>query len=471
MTDRHDDDDGAGTGATRRELLRASVLLGGAAVVARAGAAQAQGGMGSGGHAGHHQHGAGGHPPPAAPTAPVRKGPRPTPAGWQDGGRVIVPNGRRLPWKVVGGVKVFHLVAELIEHEIIPGVVIEAWGYNGSTPGPLIEAEQGDRVRIYVTNRLPEETTVHWHGVILANGMDGVGGLTQKVIAPGQTFAYEFTFERAGTFMYHPHFDEMTQMAMGMNGLIVVHPRGSRGERVRDHAIMLHEWKLRAGTRRPDPLAMNDFNVLTMNGVAFPGTAPIVAAQGDRVRLRFGNLSPMDHHSIHLHGHVWEEVATDGGEVPRSARRPETTVLVPVGAARVVEFVADALGDWPMHCHMTHHAMNQMGHTSPVLLGADLREADRQLQAAVPGYMTMGHAGMGGMGAMGMPMPTNSAPMKGQDGPFGLIDMGGMFTIVKVRAKVEPGVDPGWYQHPAGTVAGPATAAALARDGIDPDAL
>src|SRR5207249_5676230 len=143
---------------------------------------------------------------------------------------------------------------------------------------------EGDRVRIYVTNKLPEPTSVHCHGIFLPNGMDGVAGLTQKAIEPGETYKYEFTLRQHGTHMYHPHFDEMTQMAMGMMGMFIVHPRRPRAPRVdRDFAIMLSEWAITPGTRRPNPLVMSDFNVLTMNSKAFPGTAPLVVGRGERV--------------------------------------------------------------------------------------------------------------------------------------------------------------------------------------------
>lgn len=379
--------------------------------------------------------------------------------------QLIVPNGSLLPWKQREGVKVFHLVAEPIKHTIAPGLEIEAWGYNGSTPGPVIEATVGERVRIYVTNKLPEATSVHWHAILVPNGMDGVGGLTQKPIAPGQTFKYEFTFDRAGTFMYHPHLDEMTQLALGTQGMIVVHPKGGERRVVRDYVLMTHEMKIPIGASRPDPLAMNDFNVLTFNGKAFPATEPLLAEVGDLVRIRIGNLGPMDHHPIHLHGHTFEVVGTDGGTIPPSARHPDTTVLVPVGSTRTIEFVADAPGDWPLHCHMTHHMMNQMGHDVANLVGADVRGLDAKLGRVVPGYMTMGHAGMAEMSSMSMPQPKNSISMIGGKGPHGPIDMGGMFTLLKVRDKLGAG-DPGWYQAPAGSVAGEASADELARDGI-----
>ncbi|MBP6627843.1 MAG: copper oxidase [Kofleriaceae bacterium] len=378
---------------------------------------------------------------------------------------VVVPNGATLPFVKKAGVKVFHLIAEPVTHTIAPGLEIEAWGYNGRTPGPLIEAVEGDRVRIYVTNKLPEPTTVHWHGLFLPAGMDGVAGLTQPVIPVGKTFRYEFDLVKAGTFMYHPHFDEMTQIALGMVGMFVVHPKTSKDKRrVRDYSLMAHEWKIPIGTRRPDPMAMNDFNVLTFNSKAFPATEPLVAEVGDRVRIRLGNLGPMDHHPIHLHGYAFEVTYTDGGPVPKAARWPETTVLVPVGATRVIELVADVPGDWAMHCHMTHHVMNQMGHDAPNLVGADVRGLDKKIGRVVPGYMTMGSTGMGDM--MEMSQPDNSISMLGGDGPFGMIDMGGMFTVLKVRDKLTGDKDPGWYEHPKGTVADEATDDDLSRDGI-----
>jgi FtsP/CotA-like multicopper oxidase with cupredoxin domain len=381
---------------------------------------------------------------------------------------VITPNGTTLPFKVVDGVKVFHLIAEEVEHEFAPGLKARCWGYNGRTSGPTIEAVEGDRVRIYVTNRLPEPTSVHWHGVLLPNGMDGVAGLTQKPIQPGETFKYEFTLRQHGTHMYHPHFDEMTQMGLGMMGMFVIHPRNSNGPRAdRDFAIMLSEWRIDPGTSRPNPTEMVEFNVLTMNSKAFPGTAPLVAKLGERVRIRFGNLGAMDHHPIHLHGNFFKIIETDGGAVPESAQTPSNSVLVAVGQTRAVEFVADEPGDWAMHCHMTHHVMNQMGHGAPNMIGVKTGKLDEKIQSLLPAYMTMGNTGMGEMAMMGMPVPKNSIPMVGGMGPFSYIDMGGMFTTVKVRKGITTYDDPGWYQNPPGAVADNASPNDLQRDGID----
>ncbi len=381
---------------------------------------------------------------------------------------VVIPNGKSLPWQIKNGVKVFHLIAEEIEHEFYPGLQATCWGYNGTVNATTIEALEGERVRIYVTNRLAVPTTVHWHGLYLPNGMDGISGVTQRPIPPRQTFKYEWTLRQSGTYMYHSHHDTMTQEGMGLIGMFIIHPRRPRrADRVdRDFAIMLSEYQIIAGTKRPNILASSGFNVLTMNGKAFPGTAPLVIRSGERVRIRFGNLSAMDHHPIHLHGYRFKVTATDGEKIPDSAQWPETTVLVAVGQTRDVEFVADAPGDWLMHCHMTHHVMNQMGHDFPNMVGVKAGDTGATVGSLVPGYMTMGTGGMGD--PMAMEVPDGAAPMVGQKGQYGHIGMGGMFTLVKVRDQLKNYDDPGWYQHPEGTVAEQASAEELARDGVKP---
>ncbi len=379
---------------------------------------------------------------------------------------VITPNGAALPFRVVQGVKVFHLVAEPLQHEFAPGLTAECWGFNGRTPGPTIEAVEGDRVRIYVTNRLPAATSVHWHGILLPSGMDGVSGLSQAPIPAGATFKYEFTLRQHGTFMYHSHRDEMTQQALGMMGMFIVHPRISARRPDRDFVLLSSEWKVLPGARRPDPNEMLEFNVLTFNGKAFPGTAPLMVKQNDHVRIRLGNLSAMSHHSIHIHGHAWTLTETDGGVIPPSARWPEVTQLVPVGCTRTMEFIADNPGDWALHCHMSHHTMTQMGHSGINMLGVDAAAVDRAVQPILPSYMTMGTDGMGDMGEMGMPVPPNSTPMFGTTGPYGYIDMGGMFTVLKVRPMLRAGDEARWWEPPAGTLAQAARPEELARDGI-----
>lgn len=366
---------------------------------------------------------------------------------------VVTPNGSTLPWKMENGVKVFHLIAEVCKHEIAPGMVINAWCYNGQTPGPTIEAIEGDRVRILVTNNLPEATTVHWHGILLPNGMDGIEGLTQRGIPPGDTFLYEFTLKQHGTFMYHSHGDEMIQMGLGTMGFFIIHPKKAPYKIDRDYAIFLNEWYVEPGTMTPNPNVMTDFNIFTFNSRAYPGTDPLVAKKGERVRIRFGHVG-QEFHAIHLHGHNFKIVATDGGDIPETAQWPETTVDIGPGQTRDVEFIATP-GDWPLHCHLRHHPMNAMGHDIPNVIGVNQDGLEENVQKLVPGYMAMGEKGMSDMGHMHMEGPSNTLPMMGGKGPYGNIGMGGMFTLLKVRDdfKTVEEAMASWYQNPPGTVA------------------
>jgi hypothetical protein len=163
----------------------------------------------------------------------------------------------------------------------------------------------------------------------------------------------------------------------------------------------------------------------------------------------------MTNHPIHLHGHRFEVTGTDGGWVPPTARWPEVTTDVAVGQMRAIEFVADNPGDWAFHCHKSHHTMNAMGHNVPTMIGVKQKDLTQRMNALVPDYMAMGEAGMADMGGMEMPLPENTLPMMSGQGPFGPIEMGGMFTTMKVRAGLGRNDyrDPGWYRHPKGTVA------------------
>jgi len=395
----------------------------------------------------------------AVPEAPAQATPDTQPPLAPSSGRpynpVVTLNGWTLPWRMRGGWKEFHLVAEPVRRQIAPGMTANLWGYNGQSPGPTIECVEGDKLRIFVTNKLPEHTTIHWHGVLLPNGMDGVGGLTQPQIPVGKTYVYEFEMKHSGTFMYHPHADEMVQMAMGMMGFIVVHPRNSGYMRVdRDFVFLINAYDIEPGAYTPKTSTMTEFNLWSWNSRVFPGIAPLVARKGDRVRIRIGNLT-MTNHPIHIHGHTFKVTGTDGGWVPPTARWPEVSADIPVGAMRAVEFVADNPGDWALHCHKSHHTMNAMGHNVPNLIGIDHRGIAEKIIKLVPEYMVMGERGMADMGEMEMPLPDNTLPMMTGTGPFGPMEMGGMFTVVKVREGLGRGdyKDPGWYQHPKGTVA------------------
>ncbi|HKX29871.1 MAG TPA: multicopper oxidase domain-containing protein [Blastocatellia bacterium] len=321
----------------RRKFLRGTSLLG---------AGWLLGGAAEGRHRPEPQLKARPAKTPAAPPVPVQ-----------------TPDLAKLEYTLENGVKVFELRAEVVECELMPAShmgparKIFAWGYNGSVPGPMIEVVEGDRVRVVFTNKLPEPTTIHWHGLEIPVEMDGTPYISQPPIEPGGKFVYEFTVNQNGTFFYHSH-GAMQEM-MGMIGLFVIHPKKSYTPRVdQDYGIILQEWALLPNNPTPNTLSM-EFNWLTMNGKSAPATTPLIIKQGERVRIRLVNLG-MDHHPIHLHGAQFQVTGTEGGRIPESAWYPGNTVVVGVAQARDIEFEAKYAGDWMLHCHMPHHMMNQM---------------------------------------------------------------------------------------------------------------
>jgi hypothetical protein len=269
-----------------------------------------------------------------------------------------MPDLERLPWEMKNGAKEFHLTAEHVRREVLPDQRFDFWGYNGSMPGPLIEAVEGDRVRIVVHNKLPEATTVHWHGLELPNAMDGVPGLTQDPIPAGGMFVYEFDLHQNGTFFYHSHGG--MQEIMGMAGLFVIHPREAHVPTVdHDFGLIMQQFAILPQSTIPNSVS-EEFNFFTINGRSGPYLTPLVVRLGSRVRIRFMNLSAMHNHPMHLHGHTFWVTGTEGGRIPDSAWIPTNNVLVSVGQSRDVEFVANNPGDWMLHCHILHHMMNHM---------------------------------------------------------------------------------------------------------------
>jgi hypothetical protein len=259
---------------------------------------------------------------------------------------------------LIDGAKEFHLVCDVVRRQFLPWrEPFNVWGYNGSMPGPTIEVNEGDRVRLVVENRLPEPTSMHWHGLEVPPDMDGVPGLGQDLIPPGGVYVYEYTLRQHGTFFYHSHLP--MQEMMGMIGLFVIHPRSSYAPRVdRDFGLVFQEFAILPNNPTPNTLAM-EFNWLTINGKVGPATTPMLVKQGERVRLRMVNLG-MDHHPIHLHGQQFEIVGTEAGRIPQSAWESGNTVLLGVAQARDLEFEAKYLGEWMVHCHLPHHMMNHM---------------------------------------------------------------------------------------------------------------
>jgi hypothetical protein len=286
----------------------------------------------------------------AAKAQQIRSGPAITPP-------VLTPDIVDLPFTMDNGVKVFNLIAEPVKQVIVPGRTFDLWGFNGSAPGPTIQANEGDRVRILFENHLPEPTGIHWHGLELPIEMDGVPGIGQKPVMPGERFVYEFPLQQNGTFFYHPHM--AMQEMVGMLGGFIIHPKTPYSPRVdKDFLIALQEYAVLPNSTIPNSMSM-EFNWLTFNGKAGPASTPLIIRHGERVRIRIINLG-MDHHPMHLHGFTFWETGREGARQPEAIWPRGNTTLVGVAQARDIEFVADRVGDWMFHCHLPHHMMNQM---------------------------------------------------------------------------------------------------------------
>ena len=270
---------------------------------------------------------------------------------------VQTPDVADLPFRLDGAVKEFHLIAEPVKQELTPGRTLDLWGFNGSAPGPTIQVNQGDRVRIIVDNHLPEPFSMHWHGFEIPHAMDGAPGNSQDPIKPGGRFIYEFTLHQEGTYFYHSHM--AMQEMMGMLGAFIMHPKQAYQPHVdKDFVILLQEYAVLPNNAIPNSMNM-EFNWLTFNGKVGPATTPLIVKLGDRVRIRLVNLG-MDHHPIHLHGHTFSVTGTEAGRQPQMIWGTANTVLVGVAQARDIEFVANNPGDWMVHCHLPHHMMNAM---------------------------------------------------------------------------------------------------------------
>ncbi len=339
--------------SNRRNFLRRTSMLGASLVATQTVSAQD-----------HSQHDHSKMTKPAAPSSQAKAPSQPEMLDASSSFKpVYTPDIPKLPFKLENGVKVFHLIAEPVRTEFLPAASwadarnVDAWGYNGSIPGPTIEVQEGDRVRIHFTNNLPEPTTPHWHGLEVPQDQDGVPGIGQWLIMPGETYTYEFMLHQHGTFFYHSHMP--MQEMMGMIGFFIVHPRNAIQPRVdKDFGLILQGWAILPNNTVPNTLAM-EFNWLTLNGKAGPACTPLIVKHGERVRIRLVNLG-MDHHPIHLHGNQFYVTGTEGGRIPETAWYPGNTVIVGVAQARDIEFEAKNIGDWMLHCHLPHHMMNQM---------------------------------------------------------------------------------------------------------------
>lgn len=262
---------------------------------------------------------------------------------------------------IENGVKVFELSADVVRWNILPDRQVEGFAFNHQIPGPRIRVTEGDRIRIHVVNHLPESTTVHWHGLVVPNAMDGPAKITQVPIAPGGSYTYEFTTEQSGTYFYHTHDHADRQQALGLYGALIIDPKAPAAEPHADHeyVIQLQEWLERQGLTYPAMIMEGALpNYFTINGKAYPETDTVDMKVGETIKLRFIGTNNNFVHPMHVHGGPFTVVARDGNTIEPSARFEADTVNVGPGQRYDVIWKARKPGKWLVHCHIPHHTAN-----------------------------------------------------------------------------------------------------------------
>lgn len=259
-------------------------------------------------------------------------------------------------------IREFRLVAEETKWELLPGVEVNAWTYNGQIPGPEIRVKEGERVRIVFQNQLPIPTTIHWHGLIVPAKMDGVPGVSMPEVKPGETYTYEFIAKPSGTFWYHPHFDSVNQISKGLYGPFIIEPKIPDVKVNREYILMMSEWVVPPKESQADHSmekmggGMKEANYFTINGKSAPTIPSLKVKKGEHVRIRFINAGNQVH-PMHLHGHAFKIISTDGYPLPNKGQWKDT-LPVNAGERFDVIFKADNPGTWAFHCHDLHHVTN-----------------------------------------------------------------------------------------------------------------
>lgn len=283
----------------------------------------------------------------------------------------------------------FTIVAKEATHQLNSKVSVEAWTFNGSVPGSQIRVKEGEKVKITLKNELPDPVSIHWHGIPVPNSMDGIPGVTQDAVQPGESFTYEFTATHPGTYMYHTHQEAVTQMDKGLYGSFIVEPKEKTYDR--DFTLMLDEW---ISNPAESDSAMNNmggmdhsnmgnmdhsnmsnmdhgaasdsqndmhgsstmvhdmsiYDVYTFNGKSGDAVEPLKVKEGETVRIRLANVGYLSH-NIHLHGHKYKVVAIDGQELNEPKEIQDQLISIAPGERYDIEFVADNPGTWYLEDH------------------------------------------------------------------------------------------------------------------------
>ncbi|WP_061809786.1 multicopper oxidase family protein [Rossellomorea vietnamensis] len=259
----------------------------------------------------------------------------------------------------------FTITAKEAKHQLTGDVSLTAWTFNGSVPGDQIRIKQGEEVKIKLINTLPDPVTIHWHGITVKNNMDGIPGITQNAVQPGESFVYSFTPKDAGTYMYHTHQDGVKQMDKGLAGSLIVEP--VQPEKLdKDFTLVLDEWMSDGDSssmmegmnmsmesneeENPMSHSMDGYDIYTINGKSGKAIEPFKVKEGDKVRIRLVNVGFMSH-SFHLHGHEVKVVAIDGQSVNQPKGFKDELVSIAPGERYDLEFTADNPGEWYLESH------------------------------------------------------------------------------------------------------------------------
>lgn len=268
---------------------------------------------------------------------------------------------RPLAPRMEGDVKVFDLDASVIRWNILSWKTMTAYAINRQVPGPRFELTEGDHIRINFTNHLPDPATMHWHGLIVPNRMDGPGNITQVPVPPGGRYVYEYVVQQSGTYFYHSHTRPDRQQAFGLYGALIVHPRGAAVEPTADidYVVQLQEWLNRDGLTYPAMIMEGALpNYFTINGKSYPSTDVIHMRVGQRVKFRIIGTNNNFIHPMHMHGGPFTVVARDGVTLSPAARFDADVINVGPGQRYDVIWPAREPGKWIFHCHIPHHTLN-----------------------------------------------------------------------------------------------------------------
>ncbi len=365
-----------------------------------------------------------------------------------------------------------------LKWELAPGKVVTAMAYNGQVPGPELRVREGERLRIVLANSLSEPTTIHWHGVNVPNPMDGVPDVTQKAVPAGATFVYEFEAHPSGTRWYHTHFKEHRQMDLGLAAPLIIEPAGKEPFPVdREYTLVLDDWATGTGPALPDTRegiagargemggmmrgmggmmggrgmggmmggrgmggmmgggspSTPAYDVMTINGKAYPATEPLRIKKGEHVRLRLINASAEQTHVVRLAGHPLRVTHTDGNPLTE----PVQVDAVPLAPSERYDVLvtANRPGAWFFYCAAPGHA--RAGEQVLVIYDETRRTRPEPPAEGVTGlrlwHYTMGH------GRDVLPRPSGELRTFSQTLSGGMMDGPDVWTI---NGRQYPGTDP-----------------------------